>query len=90
MSARSRKSISCCAASRSRERILFYSTDYDELIGCCNRVAVFYDGTITRVLQGPDLTEHNLIGAALNLTSAASPPHPSSRGSRTSANESRS
>lgn len=51
--------------------VLFYSTDYDELIGCCDRVAVFYDGTVTRMLQGADLTEHNLIGAALNLTSAA-------------------
>ena len=24
--------------------ILFYSTDYDELIGCCDRVLVLYDG----------------------------------------------
>jgi ribose transport system ATP-binding protein len=54
--------------------VLFYSTDYDELIGCCDRVAVFYDGTIGRMLQGSELTEHNLIGAALNLTSAAHRP----------------
>ena len=27
-----------------RRGILFYSTDYDELIGCCDRVAVMYDG----------------------------------------------
>jgi ribose transport system ATP-binding protein len=54
--------------------VLFYSTDYDELIGCCDRVAVFYDGTIVRMLQGAELTEHNLIGAALNLTSAAQRP----------------
>jgi len=47
--------------------VLFYSTDYDELIGCCDRVAVFYDGTITRMLEGAELTEHNLVGAALNL-----------------------
>lgn len=51
--------------------VLFYSTDYDELIGCCDRVAVFYDGTIVRMLEGAELTERNLIGAALNLTSAA-------------------
>jgi ribose transport system ATP-binding protein len=69
--------------------ILFYSTDYDELIGCCNRVAVFYDGSITQMLQGNELTEHNLIGAALNLQSAASQSNPSSRGSRMSANENR-
>ena len=24
--------------------IVFYSTDYDELIGCCDRVLVLYDG----------------------------------------------
>ncbi len=47
--------------------VLFYSTDYDELIGCCDRVAIFYDGTITRMLEGAELTEHNLVGAALNL-----------------------
>ncbi len=26
--------------------ILFYSTDYDELIGCCDRVLVLYDGAV--------------------------------------------
>ncbi|CAB3757129.1 sugar ABC transporter ATP-binding protein [Paraburkholderia humisilvae] len=51
--------------------VLFYSTDYDELIGCCDRVAIFYDGTISQMLQGAELTERNLVGAALNLTSAA-------------------
>ena len=28
--------------------ILFYSTDYDELIGCCDRVLVLYDGAVKR------------------------------------------
>ena len=32
--------------------ILFYSTDYDELIGCCDRVLVLYDGAIKRELVG--------------------------------------
>ena len=32
--------------------ILFYSTDYDELIGCCDRVAIMYDGRIVRELAG--------------------------------------
>ena len=31
--------------------IVFYSTDYDELIGCCDRVLVLYDGAIKRVLS---------------------------------------
>ncbi len=30
--------------------ILFYSTDYEELIGCCDRVAVMYDGQVVREL----------------------------------------
>jgi ribose transport system ATP-binding protein len=47
--------------------ILFYSTDYDELIGCCNRVLVFYDGAVTRTLEGAELTERNLVASALNL-----------------------
>ena len=32
--------------------IVFYSTDYDELIGCCDRVLVLYDGAIKRELVG--------------------------------------
>ncbi len=47
--------------------IIYYSTDYDELIGCCDRVLVLYNGTIIRTLEGAELTEHNLISAALNL-----------------------
>ncbi|MBB4184662.1 sugar ABC transporter ATP-binding protein [Sinorhizobium terangae] len=47
--------------------ILFYSTDYDELIGCCDRVLVLYDGRIVRELEGRDITEHALIASALNV-----------------------
>jgi ribose transport system ATP-binding protein len=47
--------------------ILFYSTDYDELIGCCDRVLVLYDGAIKRVLAGADITERALISSALNI-----------------------
>jgi ribose transport system ATP-binding protein len=50
--------------------IIYYSTDYDELIGCCDRVLVLYDGTVIRTLAGPELTERNLISSALNLSSA--------------------
>ena len=48
--------------------IIFYSTDYDELIGCCDRVLVLYDGGVTRVLVGDEITERALIGSALNIT----------------------
>jgi len=47
--------------------ILFYSTDYDELVGCCDRVLVMYDGSIRRELVGPEINERALIGSALNI-----------------------
>lgn len=49
--------------------ILFYSTDYDELIGCCDRVLVMYDGTVVRTLEGDGITEHALISSAFSLAS---------------------
>ncbi len=51
--------------------ILFYSTDYEELIGCCDRVAVMYDGRLTRELAGDAITERNIIASALNIGEAA-------------------
>jgi ribose transport system ATP-binding protein len=51
--------------------IIFYSTDYDELIGCCDRVLVMYDGGIRRELVGEDITEHALIASALNVEDAS-------------------
>jgi ribose transport system ATP-binding protein len=51
--------------------IIFYSTDYDELIGCCNRVLVMYDGKVIRELAGDGITEHALISSALNLETVA-------------------
>jgi ribose transport system ATP-binding protein len=47
--------------------ILFYSTDYDELIGCCDRVLVMYDGAIGRELIGTEITERALVSSALNI-----------------------
>jgi ribose transport system ATP-binding protein len=47
--------------------ILFYSTDYEELIGCCDRVAVMYGGRVVRELEGGSLNEHMLIASALNM-----------------------
>jgi len=57
--------------------ILFYSTDYDELIGCCDRVAIMYDGRIVRELTGADLNETNIISASLNIATSepAAAPH---------------
>ena len=50
--------------------VVFYSTDYDELIGCCDRVLVFYDGAIKRELVGAEITERALIASALNIQGA--------------------
>jgi ribose transport system ATP-binding protein len=47
--------------------IIFYSTDYDELIGCCNRVLVLYDGAVKRTLVEQEITERALIASALNI-----------------------
>jgi ribose transport system ATP-binding protein len=47
--------------------IILYSTDYDELIGCCDKVLVLYDGAITRTLTGNEITERALVGSALNI-----------------------
>ena len=51
--------------------ILFYSTDYAELIGCCDRVLVMYDGAVIRELAGPEITERALIASALNIPESA-------------------
>lgn len=52
--------------------ILFYSTDYDELIGSCDRVAILYDGKIVTELEGDAITEKNIIASALNISDANS------------------
>jgi ribose transport system ATP-binding protein len=54
--------------------ILFYSTDYAELIGCCDRVAVMYDGRIVTEFSGAAITEEALVAAALNITRPAGAP----------------
>ena len=37
------------------------STDYDELIGCCDRVLVLYDGAVRRLnWSEAEITEHAL------------------------------
>jgi ribose transport system ATP-binding protein len=47
--------------------LLFYSTDYDELIGCCDRVLILYDGAVLRVLEGEALNEHAIVASSHNL-----------------------
>jgi ribose transport system ATP-binding protein len=47
--------------------IVLHSTDYGELIRCCDRVVVLYEGRVVRVLERPELNEHALLSAALNV-----------------------
>ncbi|MFY0617476.1 sugar ABC transporter ATP-binding protein [Shimia sp.] len=49
--------------------ILLYSTDYAELIGCCDRVSIMYDGLVVSELQGAQLTEQAIVAASLNIQS---------------------
>jgi ribose transport system ATP-binding protein len=50
--------------------ILFYTTDLDELVGCCDRVLVMVEGGIRRELAGSEITEHALVSSALDLAPA--------------------
>jgi ribose transport system ATP-binding protein len=58
--------------------IVLYSTDHHELVGCCDRVLVMYEGRAVRWLAGPELCEQELLSSALNLpaglTGVAGPP----------------
>jgi ribose transport system ATP-binding protein len=47
--------------------ILFYSTDYVELIGCCDRVLILHDGEVVRTLEGDAMTERNIVASAHDL-----------------------
>lgn len=47
--------------------ILFFSTELSELVGMCDRVLVLYEGRIFRQLVGADITEENIVSAALGL-----------------------
>jgi ribose transport system ATP-binding protein len=53
--------------------ILFYSTDYDELIGCCDRVLVLREGAVACELVGAAITERALIASALDLAGGDTP-----------------
>jgi ribose transport system ATP-binding protein len=48
--------------------VVLYTTDYAELIGCCDRVVMLYEGRVVRELEGEELNERNILAASLNLT----------------------
>ena len=45
--------------------VLFYSTDVPELVNLCDEVAVVYRGRKAASLSGPEITEANIMRAAL-------------------------
>jgi ribose transport system ATP-binding protein len=51
--------------------ILLYSSDYDELIGLCDRVLVMYGGRVRSCLSGSTLNEQQIVADSLNLGPAA-------------------
>ncbi|MDP9364011.1 MAG: sugar ABC transporter ATP-binding protein, partial [Chloroflexota bacterium] len=51
--------------------ILFFSTDLSEIVGLCDRALVMYEGAVVRELSGPDLSEENLVSAAVGVTEPA-------------------
>jgi len=50
---------------------LLYTTDYDELIGLCDRVAIFYGGRIAATLAGNGITEEAIIAGSLDIAPGA-------------------
>ncbi len=47
--------------------ILLFSTDYNELIGCCDRVVILYDGKVQAELEGAAITDQAIVAASLNV-----------------------
>jgi ribose transport system ATP-binding protein len=47
--------------------VLYLTTDIEELIGMCDRVLIFYGGSIARELEGGEINEMNILDASLNM-----------------------
>ena len=45
--------------------LLYYSTDVEELVHLCDKVAVMHDGYIGEILEGEDITKENIILASV-------------------------
>ncbi|MBE7211296.1 MAG: sugar ABC transporter ATP-binding protein [Gluconacetobacter diazotrophicus] len=51
--------------------VILHTTDYDELIGLCDRVLIFYGGRIVRELSGDSLSERDIVSASLDIAPGA-------------------
>ncbi len=47
--------------------IVFLSSDYEELVGLCDRVLVVYGGEVAAELEGEEITDQRIIQAAMNI-----------------------
>ncbi|GAA1699211.1 sugar ABC transporter ATP-binding protein [Microbacterium sediminicola] len=45
--------------------IVWFSTEVEELVHLCHRVAVLYRGRVARILEGDDITPDAIVGAAV-------------------------
>ena len=43
---------------------VLYSSDTEELVGLCDRVAVFHDGVPARMLEGDDVSQSSVVAAS--------------------------
>ena len=50
--------------------IVLQSTDHEEMVHLCDRVYVFYRGSVNATLEGDALTSEKLVAACLNLVDA--------------------
>ncbi len=51
--------------------LLVISSDMEEVIGVCDRIAVMHEGAIAGVLERPDFSEHNVLRLAVGAKEAA-------------------
>jgi ribose transport system ATP-binding protein len=56
--------------------VLMISSDMEEVIGVCDRIAVMHEGRISGELERPQFSEHNVLHLAVG---AAMQPRPSPR-----------
>lgn len=50
---------------------VIYSSDTEELVGLCDRVAVFHDGGPARMLEGTEITQDAVVAASFAVATEA-------------------
>ncbi|MDT3345016.1 sugar ABC transporter ATP-binding protein [Microbacterium aquilitoris] len=58
------------ALARQGVGIVWFSTEVEELVHMCHRIAVLYRGTVTQELSGSEITADAVVGAAVGMRSA--------------------